>query len=72
MTYIVAGHKNQFNHYIRKHNISPDEAVFVTSLDQLRGIGNQTLIRCGSWWERGLKSIGQLAMRGWTIEDAKD
>jgi hypothetical protein len=70
MTYILAGNKGQFNHYVRLHGI--DDAVCVTSMEQLRGLRDQKLIRYGTWWERGLRVIEQLRAHGWTIIDAKD
>lgn len=72
MIYIIAGHKNQFNHYIATRNIKPQDAVCVTSLEQLRGLRDQTLIRYGTWWERGLRCIEQITMRGWMIKDESD
>lgn len=67
--YILAGHKNQFHGYVKRHNINPQEAVFVTRLEQLRGVPAQTLIRCGTWWEQGIRGLEQIVMRGWTLKD---
>jgi hypothetical protein len=73
--FVLAGNMREFQNWCRIHNISPNQARYISDLDRLRGAGSpKTMVfRYGTWYQRrDLDTIEfelrMLALRGAFIE----
>ena len=47
---VIAGNHYQYISYLRENNLGKNDAIFVNSSEQLRGLRNVTVIKYGEWW----------------------
>lgn len=51
MILVIAGNYQQFNHWRRENNISPQDARYVSRPENLRGYEKPSLVKVGTWYE---------------------
>lgn len=48
---VLAGSRQQFEHYLRENNLTEKDAVYGRSLDSIRGINASRVVETGTCWE---------------------
>jgi hypothetical protein len=48
---VISGNHYQYISYLRENNLGKNDAIFVNSIDQIRGLRNITVVKYGEWWK---------------------
>lgn len=50
MKIVIAGNYRQYQNYLRENNLTPQEAKYVSTPEQLHGLRDVEVVKVGEWW----------------------